>query len=130
VGLAATVRLGVDRTSGPDVRPDVRDRVAQPVAAGPPLEVHRLVQVLGAGRVDRQEGQVGQVLRRQPRLAGRLLRLGQDVGREVGRQVQLVADPREPRAQRPPPCLVANAQGEVSAWHGRHPKGGRLRTVW
>ena len=52
---AAGVRLRVQRAARGDERGDVGDRVAHAVPVAPALEVHRLVEVAGAGRVDRDE---------------------------------------------------------------------------
>ena len=59
--LAAAPGLEVDRPSDRQEGRQVRDRVAHPVARAGALQVHGLVQVVRARRVDREERQVGQV---------------------------------------------------------------------
>ena len=59
--LAAAVRLQVDRVAGGDERRQVGDGVVQHVAVAVALEVQGLVEVLGAGRVDGDQRQVGAV---------------------------------------------------------------------
>ncbi len=94
-GDAARVRLGVERPAGPHEPGDVRDRVPDPVPGRAPLQVHRLVQVHRAGRVEGEERDVAQVgpavrERRGPR------RLRQHGGRERAGHRELGADPVQP----------------------------------
>ncbi len=53
--------LRVQRAARAHPRGDVGDGVAQPVPGSAPLQVHRLVEVAGPLRVDRDEGDVGRV---------------------------------------------------------------------
>ena len=59
------VRLGVDRTRWRHERRDVRDGVVHAVARSRVASGDRLVEVHGAGRVDRDQGEVGLVPLRQ-----------------------------------------------------------------
>ena len=70
-GLATAARLDVEHPAGLDEGGQVGDRVPHPVAAAGPLEVHGLVEVHRAGRVEGEERQVAQVAVRQPRRADR-----------------------------------------------------------
>ena len=65
------LRLEVDRVAGRDERGDVGDRVVHDVPVAVAREVHRLVEVARAGRVDRHERDVGAVQLGQPRRGGR-----------------------------------------------------------
>ena len=116
------MRLGVDGAPGPDERADVGDRIAHPVATVAPLQVHGLVEVGGAGRVDGQERQVGEVVRREVGALHGLLGLGEHRGRELGGKSELLTDPGEPGPQLTAGGRVLDAQGEMAT---RHP--GRLR---
>lgn len=87
----AAVGLGVEGAAGRDVRGDVGDGVADPVAAVAAREVHRLVEVDGGRWVDREEGDVGGVpAARFRRVRGRRgsFRLREGVGREGPGDVQ------------------------------------------
>jgi hypothetical protein len=79
----------VQRGAGPHVVRRVGDRVAQPEAAGAGLDVDRLIQVAGAGAVDRHERQRGAIDQRGIVEPGRLqvrLDLGLDRRRILQRQ--------------------------------------------
>ena len=59
--------LAIHRPARRDVRSDVGDRVANPVATAAPLEVQRLVEVERFGRIDGDERDGRLVSRRQAR---------------------------------------------------------------
>ena len=94
-GLPAHVCLEVQRAVRDDERGDVRDRVAdaEPVAAA--LEVHRLVEIHRLGRVDREERDRRLVRVRESWRAYGLLRLGDDLRREVERDLEARTELRE-----------------------------------
>jgi len=91
-GLAACMGLHVERTAGCDERADVGDRVVDAVAVRPALEVHRLVEIQRAQRVDGDERQVREVGLRHERSRRRRLRLLDSPRAEVARRVQLRPD--------------------------------------
>ena len=95
----------------------VGNRVAHPEAGAAPLEVHGLVQVHRPGRVDCEERQLRHVVRREGGRRSRRLCFSQHVGRELSWQVELVADPREPGAQRPTGRYVLDPQREMTTRH-------------
>ena len=98
--LAAQLRLRVDGAARADERRDVGDRVAHPVAAVAPLEVHGLVEVHRARRVDGEERQVGDVVRAKRRAAAAAAcGLGLHVGGKLSGSSQLGPDLGEPGAQ-------------------------------
>ncbi len=77
-GLHPAAGLLVDGPAGADERGDVGDGVVHPVAAaGAVGEVHRLVEVAGAGRVDGEQRQFGGVVVGQPGCPGGPLGLRQ-----------------------------------------------------
>ena len=82
---------GIQRSSRPDESGHVGDGVADAVAAAPAGQVHRLVQVPAPGWVEGHEGQFGLVARRQHRLGGGPLGLGQGFGWELLGYVELPA---------------------------------------
>ena len=96
-GLAAPVRLAVDRVARADERghvgDGVRDREAAVRARG---DVQRLVEVLRAGRVDGEELEVGPVELRQARGRGGPLGGRQHLRRERVRHLELGADAVQP----------------------------------
>lgn len=110
------VCLGVERAARPDEGGDVRDGVVDPVAASPALQVHRLVQVRGGGRVDGEERQVrGVLVGRQVRGPHRLLRLGHRPVREAGGEVEFGAQ----GAQGGPEGAVGRSgHTQMAAGHG------------
>ena len=90
-GLAAPVRLQVDHPAGRHERRNVGDGVLHAVA-GPPLgQAHGLVEIGAARRVDRQELDPRQVVRREPRLGRCRAGLGQHLGGELVRDAELDA---------------------------------------
>ncbi len=86
------VRLRVQGAAGSDEGGDVGDGVPDPVAGAPPGQVHRLVEVGGGGRVDGEEGEVGDVVRRQGGRLRRALRLLLGLGREALRDAEVGAE--------------------------------------
>lgn len=94
---AAGARLGVERAARADEPGHVGDRVPHPVTGPAPLQVHRLVEIERAGRVQGEERDVAQV---RPAVQGRRGRggLGEGGGRERAGHRELGADPVEPRA--------------------------------
>ena len=97
--LAATVGLLVDRITRLDEGHHVGDRVVHDVAVTVGLQMQRLVEVHGTGRVDGQEVEIGEVALRQPRRPhsrfGGLLHLG----RELLAETLLLLDRRNPPAE-------------------------------
>ena len=105
--LAASVRFGVEQVTGRDEGCDVGDGVAHAITAGhpgdgPPFDVHGLVEVHRAGRVNRQEGDVGNVGVRQLRVCGCLDCRDQDVGRKRSWHTEFGPHRRKALAQRGP----------------------------
>ena len=102
-GDAAHPRLSLERPSPVDELRDVGDRVTDAVpAARGSLEQHRLVEIHAARRVDGEErelAQVGAAVRLDP-APGRRLRGLLDRLREVGVDVELLADSGEVLGQR------------------------------
>jgi hypothetical protein len=90
--LAAPARLEVDRVTGLHERRDVRDRVVHGVAVAGAFDVQGLVEVHRVRRVDRDELDVGPVQLRQPRVLHRRQRGRGDLGRELGRDLELAPD--------------------------------------
>jgi hypothetical protein len=89
---AASVRLTVDGATGVDEVGDVGDGVPDDEAVARLLQRVRLVEVAGPGRIEGLEVDVPQVERVRQRPAGGLLRLGQDLGRELAGYAQLLAE--------------------------------------
>ena len=92
----AGVGLAVERAAGRDERAGIGDRVADPVTVAAALDVHRLVEIAGARRVDRHERDVDPLVLR--RLRGG--RLGQYVVREALGNAGLAQDRVQPFPQR------------------------------
>ena len=90
--LAARMRLRVESRPRSHERRNIGDRVVHREPGPVPFQVHGLIEVEAARRVDRQERQRREVLVRKPRRLGRLLRLGEDVRGEGARHVQLGAE--------------------------------------
>lgn len=110
------VGLGVERAARPDVRGDVRDGVVHPEAVPTALQVHRLVEVRGGGRVDGEEGQVrGVLVGRQVRGPRRLGRLREHLGREGAGQAELGAQRPQGGPERAVGCT---GHTQVAAGHG------------
>ena len=84
-------QLGVERPSGRHEGSDVGDGVPDGEPLTGRLEVQCLVQVPAAGRIDRQHRQVGPVQLRQPGRRRGSRRLGERLGRERARDLQLSA---------------------------------------
>jgi len=124
--LDAAMSLEVEQPAGGDVRGHVGDGIPHPVPVPRPLEVQRLVEVHRADRVDGDERHLGLVAIRQHDVARGALRLGLDVGREVARHLQLLADRREPGHERPVVDLGMRgdrgrrAEPDLALRHGRH----------
>ena len=94
--LPAPVGLLVDRVARLEERHHVGDRVVHDVAVAVGLQVHRLVEVHRAGRVDGHELQVGQVAAPAAGAThGRLRGLLTSAGNS-GVDVLLLLDRREP----------------------------------
>lgn len=111
-----TVCLGVERAARPEKRGDVRDGVVHPEAVRAALQVHRLVEVRGAGRVDGEEGQVrGVLVGRQVRGARRFRRFREHLGREGSGQVELGAQRPQGGPERAVGCT---GHTQVAAGHG------------
>lgn len=114
-GLDAAAGLGVDRAAGADEGGDVGDRVVHPVAAaGPAGQVHGLVEVAGAGRVDGEEREVGRVVLRQPRRLGGPLGLREHGLRPLGTDLQAGAQLGQFGVD---PGRVGGFDAQFSAWH-------------
>lgn len=95
--LAAQMRLHVDRIPGRDERRDVRDGVTHPIADTPPVDepafdVHGLIEVHRARRVDCDEADVGEVAVRQSRTTGGLFGSGEHRVRKLARHAEFGAD--------------------------------------
>ena len=122
------------RSSAPPSRTKrghVGDGVADAVPVAVPLEVHRLVEVHRAGRVDGEERQRRLVALRQVRRRGRdLLGLGERVGGVVEREAELGAHRGEPVAQRlqhlPRDVGVGRGQAHAGVRHAAQPNLRRL----
>ncbi|CAM5352766.1 hypothetical protein SNARM312S_07438 [Streptomyces narbonensis] len=110
------VGLGVERGAGCDEGGDVGDGVVDAVAAvGPPGQVHGLVEVGGGGRVDREERQVGGVVRGKPGVLRGGLGLGEDRGREGRGDRELGTECAQGGPQRSLGCA---GHVDVAAGHG------------
>lgn len=127
-GRHPAVGLGVRCAAGADEGADVGDGVEHAEAVRAPFQVHRLVEVRGAGRVDGEERQVrGVQVAGDVRGFRRLHCLGEDGGREAGGQAEPGAQGVQGRPQR---GSVRAGQVQVAAGHaierrpgrcGRHP---------
>ena len=118
-GLAALAGHPVEVAAEPDEGRDVRDGVADAVPVTVALEVHRLVEVHRAGRVQRDERQRGLVAVREVGGLGRRTNgLGEGVCGVVQGQVELGAHRREPFAQ-----LGEDAGRDVGAGGGEADAG-------
>ena len=93
-GLPAPPSLVVDHTVEVDEEGHVRDRVQHPVPLRGALQVHRLVEVRGACRVQGHEGHVGEIASVRTACRGvaprGLLGGGEHVGGELERHVAVV----------------------------------------
>ncbi len=115
-GLDAAAGLDVDRPAGADEGGDVGDRVVHPVAAaGAVGEVHGLVEVARAGRIDGEQRQVGGVVLGQPGALGGLLRLGEHGLRPLGVDLQAGAEFGQLGVD---PGGVGGLDAQFSARHG------------
>ena len=90
--LAAAVGLQVDRVARRHEGGDVRDGVVHDVAVAVPLDVQRLVEVHRGLGVDGDEGDVGPVQVREPRLVRGHLSRPFHLGGEVGCDAELLLD--------------------------------------
>ena len=86
-GRAALVRLDVHRPARLDERGHVRDRVLHAIAVAATFEVEGLVEIHRRGRVERHERGRRLVCLRKARRGRCLLRLGEHVWRELGRDL-------------------------------------------
>ena len=96
--LAATVGLLVDRVTRLEEGHHVSDRVVHDIAVPVGLQMQRLVEIHGTGRIDGQEVEIGEVALRQPgrphsRFGGPL-----HLGRELLAESLLLLDRRNPPA--------------------------------
>ena len=125
-GLDPSVRLAVDRPSGPDEGRQVGDGVADDEAARLLGQVHRLVEIGGSRRVEGHERKVGQVLpaavQRRAQVTGGRLGLGEHGRVEGLRDLELGAQPVEGRTER----RTVGHEPEVAA---RHPRSLRRRCL-
>ena len=104
--LPAPVRLHVERVARRDEGRHVGDRVVHDVAVAVALDVHRLVEVHRARRVDGHERDVGAVEVGQPRAAAAARAAAASTSvRELRRHVELVLDAAMPsRSASPSAC--------------------------
>lgn len=114
-GLSAPPRLGVDRTPGNHEGWNIGDRVTQQIAFCAPLYVHGLVEVGGALRIDRHEGDGGEIELGLCDLGDGSSGLGLDLGRKGDRQRQIVPDGGDGRGER---VAVGVGQPERGSGHG------------
>ena len=121
-GLAPPAGHPVEVAAQADEGGDVGDGVPDAVPAAVPLQVHRLVEVHRAGRVEGEEGQVGLVEGRDRGLGADPFGLGERRGGVGAVQPQLGADGREPGAQRLPEAVrdrgVGGAEDDDGTRHG------------
>lgn len=132
--LYAAVCLGVERAAGCDEGGDVGDRVVHPVAPAAAGEVHRLVEVDGARRVDGEERDVGGVGLGQARGPGGGFRLGEDyrAGSPPARRASYAAPGGRPAVEPRLRRSCAHGGGawteRMAGWGPWHPvrwRGGR-----
>jgi hypothetical protein len=88
-GGPAPVRLEIERPAGADERGDVRDRVMDEMTVAVSGDVHGLIEVTAAGRIERDQRDVGGVVVGQLDVSRAALGLGTDVRREIAGHLQL-----------------------------------------
>src|SRR6185312_12133097 len=93
--FAPTVTLDVDRPAGSDESGDVGDGVVHPETVRQALEMHRLVEILGTGGVDGDEGNSCRVTRIHRGAPCDLYCLRDGPGRIAGRNAEFGADRTE-----------------------------------
>ena len=115
------VCLEVDRPSRHDERGDIGDRIGDQKPESVPGQVHRLIKVTGAGRIDGDQLDVGAIKIRKDRARGRLFGGGEHRRVEILAYAHRCADGGQSVGQ---VLRHIIGQSDLACGHGPEPTGG------